>query len=527
MQKVKKFVRRNWIILASITVYLVIFCTSIYFYYQRLGAFGCFDDCFNYMGGYFLLKGKQIYSEFFFNHAPFMPYISFIIQKITQPQDTYSLILFHKLFLFGFSFLMGIFLILRFRLIALGFLIIYETTKFFVFGDRFLSESFIVYPAVYMFGVVLLKGSNIRLKYYDYIFCGIFTWFIIFMREPYAPLSILLYLLILTGRNALKPKIFSLLFFIGLSAFTLFSIPINEYIQNVFVYNQNRITQEASAKGGSIDSLLLSFFYPLYLMFSGEKTIFRTVLIIIGLVFFISLTKLAKIKGIRLPILVLVILGLSNIRAESPGFMYFQSFHMAVWYALFIFSCLFMIKTISRNSKELFALILPVFLIAVYSFISSDSLMKSKTDRITEFNNGYANEFVYGTAIKSLSNRDDTLFLEGTDDLIYWVADLNTSYKYGWYTSFMPYIDKYSFERAAMFENNFPDFYYDACKLLKQNNLRPSAKEINRQYLRLSVNSKPSCLLIKKDKIKAISDKSWNSVKPLGFTPPQALDKLF
>ncbi|MBI4098336.1 MAG: hypothetical protein HY426_04855 [Candidatus Levybacteria bacterium] len=456
-----------------------------------------------------------------------MAQLSFTVQKILSPQTLYEFILYHRLFLFGFSFLMGIFLIFRFRWVALGFLIIYETTKFFVFGDRFLSESFIVYPAVYMFGAVLLKASGTKPKNYDYILCGIFTWFIIFMREPYALLAILLYLLILIGRDKLKIKIISLVLFIVASLLILLSVPINEYIQNVFVYNKGRIAQEASLKGGGVVSLLLAFFYPLYLMFSGEKTIFRAVLVAAGLVFLILQAKLVKTRGIALFILIFVALGFSNIRAESPGFMYFQSFHMTVWYALFIFSCFFMIKILFKNPKVLFLLTLPLFLIAIYSFISSGSLMKNKTDRITEFNNGYANEFAYGTAVKFLSNQNDTLFLEGSDELIYWISDLNSSYKYSWYTSFMPYIDKYSLERRVMFEKNPPDFYYDGCKLLKTNSLKPSAHQLEKDYSRLTLNQKPSCLLVRKDKLSSVSSKQWRLVAPLGFSLIRALDRKF
>lgn len=34
-------------------------------YIVKMNAFGCFDDCFNYTAGYFIGKGKLIYTDFF------------------------------------------------------------------------------------------------------------------------------------------------------------------------------------------------------------------------------------------------------------------------------------------------------------------------------------------------------------------------------------------------------------------------------------------------------------------------------
>src|SRR3989304_6758934 len=189
---------------------------------QRIGAFGCSDDCNNIMGGYFLLKGKHIYSEFFFNHAPLMAYISFLVQKISHPTTIYQLILFHRLSLFVFAFAFSVLLLIRFKWIALAFLLVFESVKYSFFGDRFLAESFVVYPAVYLLGLVLFKIKNEKLKPFDYIFSSIFVWFIIFMREPYIPLALFLYLCLVIGKKDIREKITSIGIFLILIIFTFY-----------------------------------------------------------------------------------------------------------------------------------------------------------------------------------------------------------------------------------------------------------------------------------------------------------------
>ena len=70
---------------------------------KRLGAFGCFDDCFNFGAGYFLLQGKHLYSQIFFNHQPFMAYISAVIQYVSHPQTLFELVKYHRISVMAFA----------------------------------------------------------------------------------------------------------------------------------------------------------------------------------------------------------------------------------------------------------------------------------------------------------------------------------------------------------------------------------------------------------------------------------------
>src|SRR3989344_9397687 len=85
------------------TMLLVLYMFLYQLYIPRIAAFGCFDDCFNYMGGYFILNGKQLYSQIFFNHQPLMAYISYLIQLFTQPTNIFELLLRHRQFVLLFS----------------------------------------------------------------------------------------------------------------------------------------------------------------------------------------------------------------------------------------------------------------------------------------------------------------------------------------------------------------------------------------------------------------------------------------
>jgi len=89
--------------------FLYIFLYQIFL--PRINAFGCFDDCFNFLAGYFLSLKKVLYSQIFFNHAPIPAFLSYAIQETTKPINIYDLVLKHRLTLFFFSSLFNAFLV--------------------------------------------------------------------------------------------------------------------------------------------------------------------------------------------------------------------------------------------------------------------------------------------------------------------------------------------------------------------------------------------------------------------------------
>src|SRR3989338_554425 len=205
----------------------------------RSNAFGCFDDCFNFLGGYFILHGKKLYEEIFFNHQPLFAFISFLVQKFSVPINIYDLVLKHRQLLMGFALAMNLLLVWRFRWIGVFFAFSYELTKYYFFGDRFLAENFVVYPLIYLLGITLLVIKKERITRFDVILSGIFCWFIVFSREPYVPVSLFLYLSVLLLYKSRKIKIISLVIFSILCAITLLQVFSGEYVYQLITLNSS------------------------------------------------------------------------------------------------------------------------------------------------------------------------------------------------------------------------------------------------------------------------------------------------
>ena len=169
-----------------------VFLAVVFRLYQRIGVFGCGDECINYTAGYFILLGKSLYSQIFFNHQPTLAFISTFIQWVSQPKDLYHLVLYHRVFMILYSFGMAVFLIWRFRLRAMLFLLLYEGTKYYMYGYQFIGEALIVYPLVYLIGVLWESFEFKRVSRVDIFLTAIFTSLVIWTREPYVPVAVVL-----------------------------------------------------------------------------------------------------------------------------------------------------------------------------------------------------------------------------------------------------------------------------------------------------------------------------------------------
>lgn len=521
--RARKYLFNNLPIIIPLILLIPFYYVLYKLYIPRITAFGCFDDCFNYLGGYFIANGKHIYSDFFFNHQPIPAIISYFVQTATHPINIFELILRHRQFLLLFGFLFNALFIIRFKYVALPFILAFELSKFYVFGDRFLAEGLVVYPLVYLFGLALLKLNKQKLLALDYLLSAIFSWFVIFSREPYIPLALLLFPIII-WRKFERIKKVAIGVFVLLFGLTLLYIgDLKEYFFNIVTFNLEAVLPRDINVSMFGPKPFHIFFYPLYIFFYGSWNIVRQFLVGINVLFIAYFLALIKNKSYKLALFIPLILGLANLRVIIPGTLFYESFHMIIWYAIFLFTTSFLIFNYSKNTT-IKLVSLGIFFLLLFSFVTSKSYFSNdKVDEHTEFFTNYGPILHAGETIKALSSPRDTLFLDRSDDLIYWQAKRLSSYKYVWYTSQMNSFPKYTDERLRMFKTNPPDFYkeFGTCpkKVTPTDASLPSF--VRDQYIRLYSNNEPSCLFVRKDKLKEISDSQWKKAEEFLYSLPK------
>ncbi len=483
-----KFISRL-IELPIISVFLILIYFILYgIYMPRISAFGCFDDCFNIAAGYFINEGKTLYSDIFFNHQMLMPHISALIQQL-NPINVYELILRHRQFVLLFGFFFNLILIWRFGLPMVLFTITYEFSKFYLFGDRFLAEGLIAYPLVYLSSVVFYKFLKRKVLPIDYFLASIFTWFVIFIREPFIPLAVFLLVLVFYGKFQ-KLKAVSIAVFFILSAVTLLLTPLKDYFQNVVTINSIVFKGELGIPG-----LLRSFFYPLYVVLSNEKNPFMFILLPISLTFILHMLNLIKSKKYTLFAVIFLTLGLANIRSTQEGKVFYEAFHLLPWYGLIV-SLTFLL--IFNFAKKYFAVSL-LILTGLFLLYIPRSYLIEKANPHEEFIINYGQILEVGNVVNVLKDNEDTYFADGFDELTHWQVDLPSPYKYSWYTSFMPRFENYATARLEMFENYPPVFYYGSCPK-ETNTERLIPEQYKNSYKNITFEDKPTCLYVRRDK---------------------------
>lgn len=507
-KKIIKFVFANKVLLLALFLLLPVYYLLYEIYIPRANAFGCFDDCNNFMRGYFFLHGNPLFSHVFSGHQPLGSYLSALVQFVTNPQSIYELILRHRQFILVFGLLSNILLILRFGPKMIIFTIIFEFSKFYIFGDRFLGDSMIVYLLAYMAGLVLLKAYKRKIYAFDYFLAGFFCWFVVFMREAYIPAALFLFLIVLWDRPLKKYAVISFVLFSLISLVSIFVHDVKEYFFNVVTFNF-QINLPAEGRLEMFGPRYLHwFFYPIYIFFYGPINLFKILLITINISFLTLFTGLIIKRKLLLAFYIFIFLGLTNIRVVWPGELFYSSFHMVPWYGLVIFVTIFLIFEQIKNKKLLYMCIAVISAGFIYMISSPEYFAKEKIDPHTELINNYGHILQQGEVIKSLSKKGDTLFLDASDDMIYWQSGLFSNYKYVWYTSAMPAFEKYTDERLRMFGTNPPDFYreYGSCPKENPAGENYSLPEfVKDNYVRLIHDGSKSCIFIHTDKLGEIS----------------------
>lgn len=455
-----------------------------------------------------------------------IPWLSFLTQKYYTAVNIYDLVLLHRKVILVIAFVLDFFIIVRFRWQGLLFVILFELTKFYFFGDRFLGESIAVYGAVYLLGLLLVKLYEKKLYVVDYISAGFFAWLIIIMREPYIPLALFSYLSIMWGKIH-KQQIYSLIVFLLLLGIVALHTHISAFVFNDIMINS---TTQFSSQADEIELFGIGvfpiFLYPLFIFSYGVFNHIRLYEILLSVVFLTAAgIEIYKRRRSWISIaLIFFLLGLANLRLAPPGTVYFESFHQLIWYGMFLFSIIFLCSSVFKKLKIVGAVLLGTLLLGWSMVVfGPSSYIYDKIDLQEQLLTNFGTIMNVGTVIKDLSQPSDTVFTDKGEDMIIWQSGLSTPYPYVWYTSVMPSIPLYRDARTTMFRENPPTFYYDFCtKEAPYNSSLPQS--VKSKYQQLYENGKPSCLYVLKTKIPEVTQEKWERANKGFFSlPPKSL----
>lgn len=500
----------------AFTLLFLSFISFIYF--RHATTFNFVDEYTNIVAGYFMLKGRYLYTDIFFHHQMFMPYISYMYQLLITPDSLYQLIVHHRIIVIAFAFILNIVLLLRFRYVGIGFVLFFEPLKYYLFGNLFLAESFIVYPIVYLLGLAWESWASKKIHKAELFLASLAVWFVIFTREPYVPLVLVLYGFLLWKNTPWKKNIAPIIFFTLLCLATLATVSFKDFFYQVVYINATYVIPQEVGGQNKMISIFTSFIYPLTILFESDWNFYRALVVALDIVFLSALGYLVSKKYSLYKILFfLIILGLANIRWVSSATNFYIAYHAIPWLGTFCFLLFLFIQELYKlHRKTATIFILTISIIFLVMMFYPKSYIWENPNRSESFTINYSKYYTNGIIINLLADEDDTVFIDYWDSLIYWQADRDSAYEYAMYYPVTSSVQHFVDKRMQMFQKSPPTFYFTDCKNKTATNLIPAT--VAPSYTQLQFAKKPTCLYILKKKVSELSEKQLEDIKALNYT---------
>lgn len=505
--------KATWIFL------IVIFILALLLTEKYSQSFHFVDEDEHFVVGSFMIQGYHLYSNLSANHQPLTYLSSALAQWIFQPKTLFTLFKTGRETIFIWGLLGGAWLTLQYGFIALPFILFYECTKYFLFGNLFLSESLVIYPLVY------LLGECYKITFYSYspknwqvIGFALATFFISFNLLPMLPVLLLLGLIYLIKIKQKKLLILSLIIPTVLLFFLISPL---DYFRETVYYNWKYTLPYLSPIGNKYYLLKLLIF-PLLSFFASKNSILNQWIILFTIIFIINLLIYLINNRVRYLIgylLFYLLIVLTNNRNLVPGEMFYSGFHLLPWYAAFIFFNLLNIKLIfKKNIKFKFLPVLILVTGSLYLMISSHMPYFESVNKLNEHNTNFLPYYLIEQGLKTLVKEGDRLMVLPDETIVYWNSGVKPATNQLIYHNWEYEIPLLRMEMNKVLATDSPEFIYaNFDRIGTAGYLSLIIPLLKTQYWQVNVNGAAQNLHIKRTKIKTISEEQWKEWEKLSF----------
>jgi len=491
---------------------VIFFAATLFFYENKIFEIHFVDEEENIILGSYILRGEKLYSDLFSQHQPLGYILSAAVQKVFQPQNIFMLIKRHREVVFLWSFMWSLLLVGRFGIPLLGFTFLFELTKFYLFGNMFLAESLVVYPLIFLSSLFFL--SERKMGKFESFFIGVSVGISLLLLLPIWPLVLFLLVILLSFVIKSSPK--NILFLIAgcliVVAFCLPFLSLRDYFYSTFYIN---LKYSVNDKANNPTFNLLNSFITPFLAFSSKLSATPILYItrILSLILIIGLTFLIKKKKYLFSLLIIIILGLGNLRYIKPDVLYYGGFHRAPWYALLILlTSIVAYKIFSWKKSEYFKALVTIIVIYLIfttgKFLSKD--LFRKRDAANDFYINYSRQFDYGEAVKIMKDSNEKLLVIPDEFLIYWQSGAPHASKYIFFYPWMMEVPGLYKEIENLFAVSPPVYFYCNCEGMK-------VKPLTKNYLALRKFGSPTQLYVLPQKVEQLSQDKLSALKYYHF----------
>ena len=514
-------IKRNFYTYLIVVIMSCFFLLSAYIAYNNTQSQRFGDEVAHWVGGHYVLQGKELYKDLQFNHQPLNYYFSAIVETASSPNNLYLFISRQRFAVFAYGVAWDIIFLIFFGVITVPIIFIFEIGKYWFSGYKLLGETLAAYPLIFITGVFIeslfFKKKLYKLKL---ILLSISSFVAGFSLLPLwvviVPMNALIFFHAKDKKNALIYMVVPFLLLTG--TLFIFISPFN-LLKETYIYNTQYFLPATVKFRPSVSHILLFPFFSLIPPYGPSKI--AVAILFVG--FLVSGYICIKYKkGIYWLLLLLAIIGTNFFRV---GDMVFSSFHLLPWFGLILTAEIMLTSYLYNQIKVVMVkTVLQIkffvyIIIFIYAIFSLNHIWKKK-DLANEFYVNYSESEKYGRAIKVLKKAQDKLLVVPNDPLIYWVADIDTATRIlEFYPWFYP-IPEYKDEVTKVFTYDPPAFVVDTGIDLEKNLERYIATNLKEKYIRIYHLGEPSRLYISKNSISHISDEQWKLLEDMLFEKP-------
>lgn len=504
-------------IILVLVVLLLFFFTGKAYQASAL-SFHFVDEEDNIVLGKYLLQGEKLYSDLFSHHQPLAYIFSAGIQEVTSPNTLFLLIKRHREALIFWSIVWGVLLVLRFRLLMLLTLFIYEPLKIFLLGHLFLSESLVVYPLAYIFSWLFLIK---KVALWEVSFLGFCLSLSFLLLSPIWPLmGVVAGYILMKIRNEKLSRL-SYFWFLGGVVLpvilTLNFISIPDYFFNAFYINFKYYIPMTS-KEPMILTTLQAFASPLltFMDWQNGNATLQVARLLSGILLLSSILLIKK-GNWKLPLSMFFLLGLANIRFVPPGLENYSGFHILPWFMALIVATMVSAKFIWEGGKGKWGglgvlSVLVVILGVTVLKESSTTLFKSR-DQALDYYINYSRQTGFGTAIRIMKTPGEQLFVAPDEWLVYWQAEIPHFSRMVNYYAWMSEVPQIKDPLMQMFVQKPPTYFYcDRCQFGYF-----GLEKFFDRYQKIKKDGKETNLMVLKEKIPTLSKEQIGKLGYYGF----------
>jgi len=500
-----KFIDKKLAVVAFVTFFFLL--TTGYFYTKNTFSLHFVDEEYNFAIGKYLLKDEVLYKDIITNHQPITHIASSFVQNYSKPNSIFLLVSRHRTAIAVWSLIWSLFFVLFFGVSALLFVFCYELTKSYLFGNLFLAETIVVYPFLFLIGLIIYrkKLSHPLLL----TFSGICISLCLFLLGPIWPAVAFITLLLLYRQKNYLIKTLAFMFLgaliiiLALWKYVSFSGYLYWYLYTNFIYT----VPNYHGNEHWVLTILKSFMSPLISFITFDNTPMLWLIRIFSLLLIINLVI---IRRFRLVLIVITVLGLSNIRFVPPGSGHYSGFHMLPWFAALVFiTSVLSLQQFKPNVPAVFKLtnVLLIIFAVVFSLNYTKPVLLERRDSQKDYLINYSTYTDRGEIVRIIKDPTDTLFVSRDSWLIYWQSDTNHLPSLFGYYAWMSGVPKLHAAVLEKFSKEPPTFFYcDDCKGLDLEQFLP-------RYTNIKKNKVSTDLYVISDKIKGLSKSQKEQLK--------------